>query len=66
MNLGEWCAQRAVNFREWEEIEMAMYPDPGARDYTIVQSVIRSLANPDCAGSAEVLEAIDRQRAAAS
>lgn len=63
INLYAWCAQLAEKFREYEHIEMAAYPTGDDRDDDIVMWVVRCLANPDCEGSAEVLEAIDRQRA---
>ncbi len=62
-NLPTWCQVRAERFRDFEQHEMAMYPDGDSRDMAIVEWTIRCLANPSCEGSAEVLAAIIEQRA---
>lgn len=46
-------------FKVMEDREIAVFKD---RDVAIAEFVIRSLANPYCKGSKEVLEAINRHR----
>jgi hypothetical protein len=63
VNLYRWCTKRAAAFRDFEAHEMPLWPTPADRDDELVKWVVRALANPGCAGSAAVLEEIDRSRA---
>lgn len=63
INLHRWCADQADAYRTFEDREMAMYPDARERDIALIASVLRVLARPENDGTAEVLEAIERQRA---
>ncbi len=63
VNLHAWADTTAERFREFEHIEMAMYPSGGHRDTALVEWVLRVLARPENVGTEQVLEAVDRQRA---
>lgn len=63
INLRLWCAEQAAAFRDWEDHEMAMYPDDRLRDEEIMRWVVRVLANPTEDASRLVLDAIAEQRA---
>lgn len=62
VNLHRWCRDTAAAFREMEHVEMAMYPTPEDRDYSLACWVIRVLGNPANTDVAEVLAAINEQR----
>lgn len=66
INLHAWADDAARNYREFERIEMAMYPSPEHRDVALVEWVLRVLARPENEGTGQVLEAIDLQRAVTS
>lgn len=63
MNLAAWCRARAMAFRDFEDHEMAMWPDEVDRDTGIVEWVIKVLANVTLPESAAVLQAIAEERA---
>lgn len=63
VNLHAWAAHTAEEFRSFEEHEWALYPSDDHRDAALVEWVLRVLARPENDGTAQVLEAIDRQRA---
>jgi hypothetical protein len=63
VNLHAWAGQTAEAYRNFEQHELAMYPSRDHRDSALVEWVLRVLARPENAGTAQVLEAIDRQRA---
>lgn len=62
VNLHRWCADTAADFRDMEQHEMAMYPSPDDRDAALAEWVVRVLANPKLAASAEVVAAISDRR----
>jgi len=61
LNLPTWCLLRAERFRDFEQREMAMYPDGDSRDMAIVEWTIRCLANPQLADAREALALIAGQ-----
>ncbi len=61
-NLHAWADETAAHFREFEQIEMAMYPSGDHRDAALVEWVLRVLARPENDGTADVLESINSVR----
>jgi len=55
INLHTWCARIADAYRDFEQHELAMYPDDDSRDTAIVEWVVRVLGNPELAESRAVL-----------
>lgn len=62
MEIDEWV-NRIINgiggFKSWEEHEIVIH---NSREESIAAFVIRCLANPQCKGSRDVIDAIIAQR----
>lgn len=69
MNISEFAISVIAGnggFHEREYSEVMAFADNTERDIAIVKFVLRCLANPLCAGSAEAVEAILQKRAEAN
>ncbi|WP_420123873.1 hypothetical protein [Nakamurella sp.] len=55
IDLAGWCAKAAADYHDFEQHEMAMYPDDDSRDRALVEWVVRVLGNPAQEASRDVL-----------
>lgn len=60
MDISAWIKSRIDNLHDFERCEAALPTIP--RDEAVGAWIIRCLANPECDGSAELIEAIVRRR----